>query len=74
MITAILKPMIPGCSPHEALGGPRQASETMNEEAIKEPPGIDDVIGMPVAVCCHPRYVMMHTHVPWLPIHEANFG
>ena len=74
MIAAILKPMFPGCSPHAAprwsfgRRAPQHVGTSMNNL------GITDVIGMPVAVCCHPRYVMMHTHVPWLPIHEANFG
>ena len=39
-----------------------------------ESPGIDDVIGMPVAVCRTLQYVMMHTNAPWSPIHEAHFG
>ena len=37
-------------------------------------PGIIDVIGMPVAVCRTPQYVIMHTNAPWSPIHEAHFG
>ena len=58
--------------PGAPLGEERE-EEKKNEEAF-ESPGIDDVIGMPVAVCRTLQYVMMHTNAPWSPIHEAHFG
>ena len=51
-----------------------EREEETREEDEHEPPGIDDVIGMPVAVCRTLQYVMMHTNAPWSPIHEAHFG
>ena len=73
-MAATIREVTYDASRHSGAPLGEEREEETREEDEHEPPGIDDVIGMPVVVCRTLQYVMMHTNAPGSPIHEAHFG